>query len=389
MRITSRDLDPSTTGCYLSGGTDSSSIVGLLTKINGGPTNTFSIGFTEDHFNELAFARIAAQQFRSSHHELTVRPADALEAIPKIAAIYDEPFGNSSAIPSYCCARFAREQGMSVLLGGDGGDELFGGNERYRTSEMYAAYLKLPAVVRRLAIEPVAAGLQSIKIMAKVQRHIERAHLPNPDRYAIDRFVQEFPLEEIAGPELPHNGDRLATVRRHYAAAPASSELNRLLFIDIKMTMGDDDIPKVVRTAELAGINVRFPYLDHVLAELSGRIPSKLKVYRMKQRYIFKLATKDLLPAAILGKRKHGFGIPIGVWLKTDPALRSMSQDVLLDPKTYQRGYFRKQFVQKLIEYLDRDNTPFSRYYGEVLYVLLILELWHRQHVDARKPVCT
>jgi asparagine synthase (glutamine-hydrolysing) len=389
VRITSRGLDPSTTGCYLSGGTDSSSIVGLLTKINGGPTNTFSIGFTEDHFNELAFARIAAQQFKSSHHELTVRPVDALEAIPKIAAIYDEPFGNSSAIPSYCCARFARERGMNVLLGGDGGDELFGGNERYRTSEMYAAYLKLPAVVRRLAIEPLAAALQRIKVMAKVQRHIERAHLPNPDRYAIDRFVQEFPLDEIAGPALPPNGDRLATVRRHYAAAPASSELNRLLYIDIKMTIGDEDVPKVVRTAELAGINARFPYLDHVLAELSGRIPSKLKVYGLKQRYIFKFATKDLLPAAILGKRKHGFGIPIGVWLKTEPTLRAMSRDVLLDPKTYQRGYFRKEFVQKLIEYLDRDNTPFSRYYGELLYVLLTLELWHREHVDARTSVYT
>ena len=142
-------------------------------------------------------------------------------------------------------------------------------------------------------------------------------------------------------------------------------------------------------TAELAGINARFPYLDHVLAELSGRIPAKLKVFGLKQRYIFKMATKDLLPAAILGKKKHGFGIPIGAWLKTEPTLRAMSRDVLLDPKTYQRGYFRKQFVQKLIDSLDRDDTPFSRYYGELLYVLLILELWHRQHVDASKPVCT
>jgi len=389
VRVTSLELDPSTTGCYLSGGTDSSSIVGLLTKINGGPTNTFSIGFTEDHFNELGFARIAATQFKSSHHELTVRPEDALKAIPKIAEIYDEPFGNSSAIPAYCCARFAREWGMKVLLGGDGGDELFGGNERYRTSEMYALYFKLPAVVRRFAIEPVAAALQGIKVMGKVQRQIQMAHLPNPDRYGIGRFIQEFPLGEIVGPALPPNGDRLATTRRHYAAAPASSELNRLLYIDMKMTIGDEDVPKVVRTAELAGINARFPYLDHILAELSGRIPANLKVYGLKQRYIFKMATKDLLPAAILGKRKHGFGIPIGLWLKTEPALRAMSRDVLLDPRTYQRGYFRRQFVEKLIESSDQDNTLFSRYYGELLYVLLMLELWHRQHVDASKLVCT
>lgn len=388
VRITSRELDPSTTGCYLSGGTDSSSIVGLLTKITGRSTNTFSIGFTEDHFNELGFARIAANRFNSRHHELTVRPEDAMEAIPKIAAIYDEPFGNSSAMPAYCCARFAREQGMSVLLGGDGGDELFGGNERYRTHEMYAMYFKLPAVVRRLAIEPVAAALQGIKVMGKLQRQIQMAHLPNPDRYGIGRFIQEFPLEEIVGPALPPDGDRLATTRRHYGAAPASSELNRLLYIDMKMTIGDEDVPKVVRTAELAGINARFPYLDHVLAELSGCIPAKLKVYGLKQRYIFKMATKNLLPAAILGKRKHGFGIPIGLWLKTEPALRAMSRDVLLDPRTYQRGYFRRQFVEKLMESSDQDNTLFSRYYGELLYMLLMLELWHRQHVDAGKPVC-
>src|ERR1700734_546563 len=155
----------------------------------------------------------------------------------------------------------------------------------------------------------------------------------------------------------------------------------------MKMTIVDEDVPKVVRTAELAGINARFPYLDHVLAELSGRIPSRLKVYGLKQRYIFKIATKDLLPAAILGKRKHGFGIPIGLWLKTEPALRAMSRDVLLDPRTYQRGYFRRQFVEKLMESSEKDNTLFSRYYGELLYMLLMLELWHRQHVDAGRRV--
>ena len=135
---------------------------------------------------------------------------------------------------------------MSVLLGGDGGNQVWR-QRKVPHQRNVCRYLKLPAFVRHLAIEPVATSLQRIKVMAKVQRHIERAHLPNPDRYAIDRFVQEFPLDDIVGPVLPHNGDRLATVRRHYAAAPASSELNRLLYIDIKMTMGDEDVPKACR----------------------------------------------------------------------------------------------------------------------------------------------
>ncbi len=383
VRVSSVGLDLNRTGCFLSGGTDSSSIAGLFGRIHKRPANTFSIGFGESAYDELYYAHVAVQHFKTNHHEYTVTPRDAYEAIPKIVEGYDEPFGNPSAIPAYCCSRLARDCGMDVVLAGDGGDELFGGNERYLTNEMYARYCGLPAVVRRGAIEPIVRGFRHASgFFEKLQRHISRAYVLNPDRYSSDRFVQEFPLSQIIGPALADPGDRLATVRRYYASAPASSDLNRLLFIDVNMTLGDEDVPKVMRTAELAGIEVRFPYLDHLLAEFSGRIPVDLKIRGFKQRYLFKLATSQLLPDAILRKKKHGFGVPIGIWLKTDPDLRKLCREVLLDARTYQRGYFRRQFIEQVMADSDNDNNPHSHYHGDLLYLFLILELWHRQHMD-------
>ena len=268
---------------------------------------------------------------------------------------------------------------MEVMLAGDGGDELFGGNERYRTDQIYQLYQKIPRTLRRL-IEPVVFASPPAMMIGKIQRYIRRSMTPNPERYCLWRPLQLFPPEQVLGAAMPSvNGDLLAVMRAHYNNAPARSELNRLLYIDIKMTLGDEDLPKVVRTGELAGINVRFPYLDHQLAEFSGRLPAGMKVRGLEKRYLFKRATQTVLPRAILEKKKHGFGLPIGIWLKTDPKLRAMSRDVLLDPKTYQRGYFQRPFIERLMADLEQDNTP---YFGDLLWMFLTLELWHRRHLE-------
>jgi asparagine synthase (glutamine-hydrolysing) len=183
------------------------------------------------------------------------------------------------------------------------------------------------------------------------------------------------------GEAMPQvNGNSLQVVRDHLKNASATSELNRLMHVDMKMTLGDEDLPKVLRTAEALGVNVRFPYLDAFLVEFAARLPVRWKVQGLEKRYLFKRATRNLLPLEILKKKKHGFGLPIGLWLKTDPRLRSMLRDVLLSPVAYQRGYFRRQFVENLMSRLDRDDTP---YYGDLLWVFLTLELWHRRHVGA------
>jgi asparagine synthase (glutamine-hydrolysing) len=383
VRITSADLNLSKAGCFLSGGTDSSSIVGFLTQLHKTPANAFSIGFSEDRFNELEYARLAARHFQAHHVEGVLGPDDARGVIEKIVGAYDEPFGNSSAIPTYLCAKLARERGIETLLAGDGGDELFGGNERYVRNEIFHAYQKLPRPLRSWLIEP-AVSYNPLKLNAvrKAQNYIRRSNTANPDRYCQWRLLQVFPPEVVLGTDMPfRNGhsDLLMVMRAHYNGAPASSELNRLLYVDVKMTLGDDDLPKVTRTAELAGLKVRFPYLDHELAEFTGRLPARLKVHNLEKRYLFKIAMRKLLPPAILRKKKHGFGLPIGFWLKSDPKLHGWAKDVLFDPTTYQRGYFRRDFIEKLFANLQEDDTP---YFGDLLWVFLMLELWHRRHVE-------
>ena len=180
------------------------------------------------------------------------------------------------------------------------------------------------------------------------------------------------------------HSDLLATIRHYHDSAPARTELNRLLYADVKMTLGDDDLPKVTRTAEWAGIQVRFPYLDHELAEFSGRLPADMKVHGLEKRYLFKRATRNLLPEAILKKKKHGFGLPIGFWLKSNPQWHNWAKEILYDPKTYQRGYFRREFIEQLFQNMQQDDTP---YFGDLLWVFLVLELWHRRHVEAN--VCS
>lgn len=382
VRATAAYLDPVKTGCFLSGGTDSSSIVGLLTQASESSVNAFSIGFSEDRFNELQYARLAAKHFQSQHIEGSLGPDEAFEVVQKITAGYDEPFGNSSAIPTYWCAKLARERGIEVLLAGDGGDELFGGNERYREHEIFYAYQRIPKLLRRWVIEPAVFHGPQLGIVPKIQKYVRRSNTGNPELYCRWRLLQVFSPEVVLGNDMPfRNGhsDMLATIRGHYHRAPASSELNRLLYADVKMTLGDDDLPKVTRTAELAGMRVRFPYLDHQLAEFSGRLPASLKVRRLEKRYLFKLATRDLLPQAILQKKKHGFGLPIGFWLKSNPKWHAWAKDVLFDSKTYQRGYFRRDFVEQLFHNMNQDDTP---YFGDLLWVFLMLELWHRQHVE-------
>jgi asparagine synthase (glutamine-hydrolysing) len=382
VKLASAGLDLSTTGCFLSGGTDSSSIVGLLTKLNAAPVHAFSIGFSEDRFNELEYARLAAKHFQARHIEGKLGPGEARVVVDKIVEGYDEPFGNSSAIPTYWCAKLARESGMKTLLAGDGGDELFGGNERYREEQIFGFYQKIPRSARRWIIEPAVSTGPAIGMFRRARNYIHLANTGNPDRYCRWRLLRLFSPDVVLASDMPfRNGhsDLLATIRHHHDSAPTATELNRLLYVDVKMTLGDDDLPKVTRSAELVGIRVRFPYLDHELAEFSGRMRADLKVRGLEKRYLFKRATRNLLPAAILKKKKHGFGLPIGFWLKSNPQWHAWAKEILYDPKTYQRGYFRREFIEQLFQNMQQDDTP---YFGDLLWVFLVLELWHRRHVE-------
>lgn len=370
------------TGAYLSGGTDSSSVVAFMAE-RCSPVNTFSIAFAEAHYDEIGFARTTAERFRTRHYERRLSPRDAAEVITKIAGYYDEPFANSSAIGAYYCALLARENGVDTLLAGDGGDELFAGNERYASDKYFALYQAVPEWIRRGVLEPVARLLpEQDGWLSRPRRYIRRANIPNPRRiFSYGLFFSADP-EEVFDPEFlsqapPERWMDIADA--HFHTARATSEVNRLMYLDLKLTLADNDLRKVSGTAELAGVRVRYPLLDSQLAELSGRIPSRLKLKGFEMRYIFKQAMKGILPDRVLYKKKHGFGVPLGLWSLQDSRLNAMVQDILRDSRTRQRGYFRKEFLDHL---LDRHRQEHAAYYGEFVWYLLALELWHRQHLE-------
>jgi asparagine synthase (glutamine-hydrolysing) len=386
VRRTLSGLQPKHTGAFLSGGTDSSTVVGLMSRLTGERVQAFSIGFQEARYNELEYARLAAGHFDATHYTKIVSADEALTCLPDVVAGYDEPFGNNSALATYLCARLARETGVKTLLAGDGGDEIFGGNERYRRDGILARYRRIPGWVRRGFIEPTIhffpADAQGV--LGKARRYVERARLPNPERFYSTEFFFNQHRRRLLHPDFLAATTPdwpLQVARRHFEAAGGTSELNRLLHVDLKITLADNDLFKVVRTAEGTGLGVRFPLLDHSLVEFMATLPASYKVRGTEKRVIFKRAFGDLLPPAILAKVKHGFGLPASDWLKHHRGFHELGRDVLLSTRSRQRGYFASGVVEELFRLHDADRTPF---YGDILWNLLMLELWHRRHGGER-----
>lgn len=379
--LTSGSPDISEVGAFLSGGTDSSTVLGLLGKIAGEGIKSFSVGFEEAAYNEIHYARVAADHFKSKAYEYFVRPTEALQAIPDLAAIYDEPFSNSSAIPTFFCLKMAREAGVKVMFAGDGGDELYGGNERYLTEKVFTLYHRIPRALR-FAIDGSVELVPGFYPWRKVRNYVRKANQPAVERffayqtYFRDRADEYFSADFIDSIEREFP---LEVPRRHYERAGDIAALNRLLYIDLKLAVSDNDLFKVNRMAETQGIQVRYPFLDPHVAEVAGKIPANLKVKGWSKRYIFKKAFGNLLPEEILQKKKHGFGLPTGDWLRHDAGFRELARSLLLDPRSIQRGYFRKPALERLLKLHDEEK---SSYYGSHIWTFMMLELWHRHHVD-------
>jgi asparagine synthase (glutamine-hydrolysing) len=370
-------------GTFLSGGVDSSTVTGLLSRTAKAPIKSFSIGFDEQRFNEINYARIAARAFGVEHHEYFVTPTDVLDAIPLLIESFDEPFANASAVPTYYCAKLAREHGVDFLYAGDGGDELFAGNERYATQRLFDYYQNVPAWLRRGLVEPVTFTLaDNLKwdLLVKGKKYICRSNVPYPERlssYGLFKMVSPAEwFEDDFLDTLGQSFDPYEAMNACYSKASGVAELDRQLYIDLKLAISDNDLFKVTRMTEAAGVAVRFPFLDHHLAEFASRVPAHLKMSGLKLRTFFKKAYSDLLPKEILTKTKHGFGLPIPVWLRTDRRLNEMMRDFVLSARSLQRGYFRPETIRSVVEMHKTDESSF---YGAILWNLMILELWHRR----------
>ncbi len=372
-----RDQITDHTGCFLSGGTDSSTVAGLLREVTGQPARAFSIGFAATGYDEMEYARIAARHFGAEHHAYYVTPDDLVASIPLVAASYDQPFGNSSVLPGYYCAKMAHEAGLTRILAGDGGDELFGGNVRYAKQRVFGAYEWIPGFLRRGLLQPLLTGTAwsgRIPGIKKAVSYVEQASVPMPDRMQMYNLLTRLGLDAVLTPEflaqvVPQ--DTLRQQQETYRATDARSLVNRMLWYDWKYTLADNDLPKVLGSTRLAGLEVGFPFLDDRLIDFSLRLDPELKVKGLTLRWFFKEALKDFLPPEIITKKKHGFGLPFGVWAVEHAALRKLAVDSL----DYLRGcrIVRADFLDRLLkEYLPQ----YPGYYGELVWILMILSQW-------------
>jgi asparagine synthase (glutamine-hydrolysing) len=367
-------------GAFLSGGTDSSTIAGILGEVTGRPAKTYSIGFDASGYDEMEYARIAAKHFATRHQEYYVTPDDIVTAIPQIAAIFDQPFGNSSAIPAYYCASMAKADGLSMMLGGDGGDELFGGNVRYAKQHLFSLYEQAPSLLRKAVIEPLVFGFPggaAIPPIRKARSYIEQASIPMPARTETYNLLERYGHNAVFTPEF------LDTVNPAYPAgllsdiygqSDAGSLINRMLAFDRKFTLADNDLPKVAKACELAGMDVAFPLISDEIVAFSLRLEPHLKLKGTKLRYFFKEALRGFLPDEIITKQKHGFGLPVGVWLQTHKPLQTLASDSLSDLKS--RNIIRTNFIDKL---LDQHLDEHAAYHGTMVWVLMMLEQWYKQ----------
>jgi len=368
-------------GAFLSGGLDSSAVVALMSRLSGAPVKTFSIGFEEDAFSELPYARSIARRFGTDHHEFVVKP-DAVSILPLLVRHFGEPFADSTAVPQYYLSKLAREH-VTVVLAGDGGDEAFGGYDRYvailvaRPTDRIPSPLRngLAGVIRRLSRFPL-----STPFLLRTSRFL-RALSDDPQRrYA--RWVSHFDLQQQAvlfsSAFLKHvrGVDPERLVLDVYQQTDATHLLDATLDVDVRTYLPDDLLVKVDITSMANSLEVRAPLLDHPLMEMAASLPPSLKIQGLEKKYLLKRAMADLLPVEILNRPKQGFIVPIDHWFRHD--LAEMAYDTLLDPRSLGRGYFRPEVVRRLLDEHVRGVQNFHRQ----LWNLLMLELWHRCFID-------
>jgi asparagine synthase (glutamine-hydrolysing) len=367
-------------GALLSGGVDSSIIVALMARASARPVKTFSIGFRAEQFNESEYARMVAQRFATDHHELVLEP-DIEETLHYLSGMMEEPFGDSSMLPTYYVCRMARRE-VTVALSGDGGDELFAGYDRYLVAmerRRFDPFHRYVGPIYRHRIHGLLPSGTYGKNLAW------NASLDERDRYldsvsflpALHRERHLFAPEFLKRAQtLP---DPLLDWRRIYDSAPAQDRLSRLLYLDTKTYLSADILTKVDRMSMATSLEVRVPMLDHEFVEWVTSLPVEWKLRGGVRKYLLKkLAERLEIPTQLLHRRKQGFQLPLVEWMRD----RSKAQfwGVLLEPRTLQRGYFKPAVVRSLIE----EHLRGRRNRSGILWRMLVLELWHRNFMEAR-----
>lgn len=369
-------------GSFLSGGLDSTTVSGYLAGHRSG-AKSFTIAFPEEKYNELPWAEAGAKHFGLTHVTHVLTPAETVAAIPGIVEAHDEPYGNSSSVPAYVCARVARENGVGLLLAGDGGDEIFAGNERYVEQRKYDAWQRIPSPLRRMAIGPLlraVAPTSGNSVLARARAYADRASMPLPDRLQAYNLVATTVLSNLFHRDFLAALDAdqpLQLIREIYHRPVDTTELKRMHFLDLHITLADNDLRKVNRACELAGIRVAYPMLDENLVTLAARIPSEILLPEGRLRGFYKDAMSDFLPAEILNKQKHGFGMPFAEWTRAPGDLRDMANDALT-------AFAKREILADGLLDEIRDDLAGVRdsRFGGLVWDIMMLEFWLSQHGD-------
>ncbi len=366
-------------GALLSGGTDSSTVVALMARASSQPVKTFSIGFRHDDFNEAHYARIVAERFGTDHHELVVEP-NVLETVETLTSSLEEPFGDSSMLPTYYVSCLARRH-VTVALSGDGGDEIFGGYERYAIHHRRQKFERIPAWARSFYRAQIYPRLPRNMRGRKFSYNVS---LPWRERYVdgisfIPAFEREMPLLSREFRELAReSGDPQSLMYRYFDQSPATNPISQMLYVDTKTYMVADVLTKVDRMSMAASLEVRVPILDHLLVEWVTGLPAEFKIRGGQQKYILrKLAERVGVPREALDRPKQGFALPLVHWMRHE--LKDLILTVLLEPRTLQRRYFNPQAVQQLLD----EHFRGHRNHADRIWRLLMLELWHRNFLES------
>ena len=378
--VASRMIADVPLGAFLSGGIDSSVVVGIMSQLCEEPVRTFSIGFEEDPtYDETSYARLVAKTFKTQHTEFRVRP-NAIDLLEKLVWHYDEPFGDSSAIPTYIVSRLTRDH-VTVALSGDGGDEIFGGYERF-AAMLWAERIPGGAFAAgNLLARALPAPAHAKSFRRRIKRFLQKATLPLLDRYL--EWNSFFGRRELDALLLdPVATDVSRSFSECFRAGASGTLLQQILYLNFRTYLLDDLLVKTDRTSMAHALEVRCPFLDTRLIEWAALLPDNLKIRGTRLKYILKRAYRNLLPQEVLSRGKMGFGVPLGAWMRKD--LKSFSHDLLLGPSARIRDLLDPREVRNLL----REHEERAQDHGQKIWALLCLEVWlrNRGHWTAAVP---
>ncbi|AJE03472.1 asparagine synthase (glutamine-hydrolyzing) [Geobacter pickeringii] len=363
-------------GAFLSGGIDSSLVVAMMARQMAEPVKTFSIGFDEQKYNELPYARLVAQRYGTDHHEEIVRP-DAEEVIPRLIELFDEPFADSSAIPTYYVSRLARRH-VTVILSGDGGDEIFGGYDRYLDSTLSGYTDHIPAFARRMVLGNLPRLLPEwfpgINTLRYLSLDADERYIYKGSKGISWLHGQVFSRdlrEEAAG------GDPSSAVQAYLKEASACDSVTRRQYIDTMTYLPGDILTKVDRTSMLVSLEARAPLLDHRLVEYAATIPSHFKINGRTTKYLLKKLARKFLPEELIDRPKMGFAMPVATWINRD--WREMSHELVLGERALKRGNFNGDYLKRVVN----EHRQGRRDHSYIIWTLMVLEMWYRKFIDA------